>query len=67
MCHALQIEFDPDFLSRIHSINVTGNSGRRPHKIIPLPRRPMTDGFKTEVRQSAAYREFASRFGYSFS
>jgi hypothetical protein len=61
----LQIPYDPEFLSTFGDIVLTGDSGRKPEKIIKLPRRNYSPEFADEVAAAKSLEVICARFGYS--
>jgi len=65
ICDYLDIAFDADFEQRWRNIVLTGDSGRKPEKIAPLPSREMPADLLNAASASRDYQEIAEKFGYS--
>lgn len=65
MAQYLGCAFDPNFEARISSINLTGDSGRKPDKISFLARRTLPTNFRQEVIASKSFYTIADRLRYS--
>ncbi|HVX35425.1 MAG TPA: hypothetical protein VHC71_04310 [Hyphomicrobium sp.] len=65
ICTYLGIRFDPSFSSRFGIKTLTGDSGRKPAKIVELPRRDYPKKFVDEVAASRSFAVIAARFGYT--
>lgn len=64
MCNKLRIPFASGFAERASTITLTGDSGRKPTSITPLPRRPSPTGFIAMAIKVPAYKMISTRFGY---
>jgi len=64
MCEELGVGFDEDWVHRFNTIKLTGDSGRRPDKITPLPRRDTPPALIEEAAASSAFVEIAQRLNY---
>ena len=64
ICEELDIVFLPGFAARANSVVLTGDSGRRPVDIGPLPRREVSQGFLERAVNLEGYQSIAKRFGY---
>ncbi|GLQ54965.1 hypothetical protein GCM10010862_22240 [Devosia nitrariae] len=64
ICFALELDFDPQFATRMSTIRLTGDSGRKSNEIVPRPRRTMAPEIVREVMASVHYAEISNQLGY---
>ncbi len=64
ICDILELRFNPDWKMLICVMNLSGDSGRRSHKITPRCRRIYTSDLVKEAADSQGYRSLCARLGY---
>jgi len=65
ICAHLRIPFNESFEQTFRGKRLTGDSGRKPEKITPLPRRPIPPQFLEEVSNCTSFATIAKRFNYA--
>lgn len=65
MCEALDIAYNPDFLTQFGNIRLSGDSGRSSAQISLRERRPIDDAVADQVLGSDAYYEICTRMDYA--
>lgn len=62
ICEELDLAFLPGFAARAANVVLTGDSGRRPADIVPLPRRKASRDFLESAVDLEVYQSIARRF-----